>query len=440
VVNIEQNVSHPLNSEKAGVFAGTGFIVDSKMGVIATNFHIVGSSPQQVKITFENGESCGAVSLHYDAWHDFAFYRFDPKSVCFEVEEAVLGDSFNLEEQSDVFLIGNSDEREYSVKFGTVTNLCVDCGKRHSYGIQTSFDRTHGSSGSPVFDSRGRVVAIHTSGSNTSSFELRVEYIKDALRQLKEKNCVQRGDIGVELDLLRISDGTLHYKLPAEAVSQLKAHKPGIKYIVHVGKLAPLATASGILQAGDLVMELDGHVIGDNQYLFDKLVDQKVDSTVEITIYRNGEKQKHQIPVRDAEKLKITKFVLFAGGIFHDISVSVRAKFEVHVPGTFLSHVIKGSCLHDLGTGSDKHPTSYATVIEEVSGVPTPDLASFVAAVQSLVEKGQRHIYVLCRNLRDYRTCTKPMIVVLDLKFHPLREFSYSRETLDWIETKGEIN
>jgi hypothetical protein len=343
-----------------------------------------------------------------------------------------------LEEQSDVFLIGNSDEREYSVKVGTVTNLCVDCGKRHSHGIQTSFDRTHGSSGSPVFDIHGKVVAIHSRGSNTSSFELRIEYVKDALKQLKEKNCVQRGDIGVELDLLRISDASLHYNLPADVVGQLKAHKADIKYIMHVGKLAPLATCTGILQAGDLIMELDGHMIGDNQYLFDKLVDQKVDSTVEITIYRNGTKQKHQIPVSDAEKLKITKFVLFAGGIFHDISVSVRAKFEVHVQGTFLSHVIKGSCLHDLGTGSDNHPTSYATVIEEVSGIPTPDLDSFVAAVQSLVEKGQKHIYVLCRNLRTYRTCTKPIIVVLDLKFHPLRQFTYSREALDWVESKSE--
>jgi S1-C subfamily serine protease len=67
VVNIEQNVSQPLNSEKSGVFAGTGFIVDSKLGIIVSNFHIVGSSPQQVKITFENGESCDAVTLHYDA-------------------------------------------------------------------------------------------------------------------------------------------------------------------------------------------------------------------------------------------------------------------------------------------------------------------------------------------------------------------------------------
>lgn len=36
----EQNISHALNSEKVGVFTGTGFIVDKNEGIIATNYHV----------------------------------------------------------------------------------------------------------------------------------------------------------------------------------------------------------------------------------------------------------------------------------------------------------------------------------------------------------------------------------------------------------------
>ena len=56
VVNVEKSVMNALSSEQTGRFHGTGFIVDAKRGIIATNRHVSGTSPTQVKITFENGD------------------------------------------------------------------------------------------------------------------------------------------------------------------------------------------------------------------------------------------------------------------------------------------------------------------------------------------------------------------------------------------------
>jgi S1-C subfamily serine protease len=434
VVNIEQNITHCLNSEKVGVFSGTGFIVDAAEGIIATNYHIAGTSPQQVKVTFENGESTEALVLHYDAWHDFAFYKVKVNTLNFSLQEAKLGESFGLEEQAEVFLIGNNDDREYSVKVGTVTNLTVDGGKRHSHCIQTSFDRTGGSSGSPVFDANGLVVAIHTSGTNTTSFELRVEYLKDALDQLKSHRKVQRGDIGVELELIRLSDACLHFNLPAEVATKLKATREELKYLCYIHKMVPLASSTMCLKPGDMVIEMDGELIGDNIYLFDKLVDAKVGSMIDITVYRNGQRLSFSIEVEDVEKTKVKKFALFAGGVFHDITSYVRGKFETHGAGVFLSNVVKGSCLTGLGSEIKDQPMAYATVIEEISGHPTPNLEAFVDAIKQLLATENRHINVLSRNLRDYRTCLKPKPVILDLKFSPLRVFQYSETNLNWVE------
>jgi len=436
VVNIEQNITHCLNSEKVGVFSGTGFIVDAAEGIIATNYHIAGTSPQQVKITFENGESTEALVLHYDVWHDFAFYKVNVNNLTFPLQEAKLGNSFTLEEQAEVFLIGNNDDREYSVKVGTVTNLAVDGGKRHSHCMQTSFDRTGGSSGSPVFDADGNVVAIHTSGTNTTSFELRIEYLKDALAQLKARKKIQRGDIGVELQLIRLSDACLHFSLPLEVATKIKSGREDLKYVSYIHKMVPRATASDYLKPGDIIIELDGEMIGDNLYLFDKLVDNKVGQTVDITVYRNGAKLSFTIGVEDVEKSKVKKFALFAGGVFHDITSYVRGKFETHGEGVFLSHVVKGSCLTGLGSEVKDQPMSYATVIEEISGFPTPNLEAFITAVKHLLATQKRHINVLSRNLRDYRTCLKPKPVILDLKFSPLRVFEYSETQLNWVEVE----
>ncbi len=61
-------------------------------------------------------------------------------------------------------------------------------------------------------------------------------------------------------------------------------------------------------------------MIGDNMYLFDKLIDQKVGQSVEVTVIRNGEIVTQSVPVNDVEQHKVKKFALFAGGnilIYH---------------------------------------------------------------------------------------------------------------------------
>jgi S1-C subfamily serine protease len=73
-----------------------------------------------------------------------------------------LTSSFDLKEQDEVFMIGNNEGEGYSVKYGRVVNLKLNRGDRHSAAFQTSFDRTGGSSGSPIFDVHGNVVGLRT--------------------------------------------------------------------------------------------------------------------------------------------------------------------------------------------------------------------------------------------------------------------------------------
>lgn len=87
----------------------------------------------------------------------------------FAFEEAVLTTSYDLKEQDEVFMIGNNDGEGYSVKYGRVINLHLDRGDRHSAAFQSSFDRTGGSSGSPVFDVAGNVVGLRTQPRHSSS-------------------------------------------------------------------------------------------------------------------------------------------------------------------------------------------------------------------------------------------------------------------------------
>ena len=154
VVNIETSSEVVFEMERKGTNFATGFVVDAEHGIIATNRHVTGSSPSYVKINFHDGSFTEARILYYDPTHDFGFYQIDPAEVEFELQAVELGEWDSLSLGDELLLIGNNEKEEYSIKFGTVANLNVNKGDRHSSYIHTTFDRTGGSSGSPCLEYR----------------------------------------------------------------------------------------------------------------------------------------------------------------------------------------------------------------------------------------------------------------------------------------------
>ena len=141
VVNIETASQIVFETESKGVGFATGFIVDAERGIIATNQHVMGSSPSYVKINFYEGSFTEAKMLYYDPTHDFGFYKIDPATVQFPLQAVELGMWKEIALGDELLLIGNNDKEEYSIKFGTVANLNVNKGDRHSSYIHTTFDR-----------------------------------------------------------------------------------------------------------------------------------------------------------------------------------------------------------------------------------------------------------------------------------------------------------
>jgi S1-C subfamily serine protease len=395
---------------------------------------VTGVSPCQMRITFENGERCEARLLYTDAWHDFAFIRLNLNEVEWELVEAKLGASFDLKEQDECCMIGNNDSEEYSIKFGVVTNLVINRGEFHSHAFQTSFDRTGGSSGSPIFDLSGRVTGLHMRGTDTTSIELRIEYIKDALEQIQKSGAqhFRRGMIGVELDLVRVSSVVKHCSFPKELVEELRLKWPEIKHVLTVERIVPHGKCSEILRPSDVIHKINGTLIGNNLYLFDKLVDERTGSSVDLVVFRNGVEMSFQVEVEDVESKKIRKFALFAGGVFHDLVPALRSRFCISGEGIFLTQVSKGSSLSELGGGSNKHPTSYVVILEEFCGHKTHSLEEFIDAVKKIGDK--KDIYTLSRNHRSFSSALLATYISLDLKFEPLRIFIWDLDRLEWME------
>lgn len=434
VVNLEVTAHVNLGLDQPGTRLGTGFIVDAQRGIIATNRHITSTSPAHIRITFLDGSSTDGKLLYYDYYHDFAFIQFDVSSVTFPLKAATLGSSLELKPQQTVLLIGNNEREEYSVKIGMVVNSKVDKGERHSSTIHTSFDRTGGSSGSPIFTEDEHVVGMHFAGTETSSFELPIEYLKDSLRAITDGSVPRRGHVGVQLGYVNLDDAIKHIGITEEYRNEYKHNFPRATKVIQVQRIIPTLPAQDVLKPGDIIWSVEGQPIGDNLYLFDRLVDENVNRTLTLTVLRRKEAVAVALPVLPLEWQKTKKFVLFGGGTFQDIGADFRRRFNYDGDGVFMNSVRIGSAFSSLGVYDGKDPASRRVIIKELDGKRIHDLNDFVTTARGITDGTQTT--VIYQDLFSVDTGPQVMYISFDLMVSELRIFELDDRIGEWLEVQ----
>ena len=434
VVNVETSSEVVFETEVKGTNFATGFVVDAERGIIATNRHVTGSSPAYVKINFHDGSFTEARILYYDPTHDFGFYQIDPTEVDFELQAVELGEWGELALGDELLLIGNNEKEEYTIKFGRITNLNVNKGDRHSSYIHTTFDRTGGSSGSPVWNTAGQVIAIHARGTDTSSFELPIDYLHDALELIRNSVPIQRGEIGVDLELVSIGEAIKHFNFPAELRKEIGPSKAGTPKVIQIESIVPRTTGETDLRASDIIYRINNKIIKDDLYTFDAVLNQNVGKSVNLDIYRNGENLSIDIPVEDLEAKKVTRFVRFGGAILHDITPQLRRILFLEADGVYLPHAERGSSFSRVGV-QERNGNS-KIVILDINGKQIRNLDNFIEACKSITD-GQ-HTYVVVRDFNLFDSSPTPKSLTVNLKFGPLQQFEWSQAELDWKEVMEE--
>ncbi|MCY4645109.1 MAG: trypsin-like peptidase domain-containing protein [Bacteriovoracales bacterium] len=436
VVNIETSSPIVFEDQLRGTSYATGFIVDAKRGIIATNRHVTGVSPSRVKISFYDSSFTEGRVLYYDPTHDFGFYQIDPSLLDFELKAVELGSATELSEGDDLLLIGNNESEEYSIKFGSVANLNVNKGSPYSSYLHTTFDRTGGSSGSPVWNTQGQVVAIHAAGTNTSSFELPIDYLLDTLKLIQRGMPVKRGSIGVDIELIPRGLAVNHFNFPKDLQKNqdITASQGNLQYrtkkVMQIQSLIPTLSDGAILRPSDIISQINGRPIYDNLYLFDAILNQNVGKDVNLEIYRNGKRLHLSVPVSDLESKKVNRYVTFAGAVFHEITPSLRGTLHFEDEGVYLSFAQDGSSFSKIGSRGKSG--SYKVVILEINGKRIFGLDDFIAASKDLSD-GQ-YTYLVVRDFNLYKNSPHTNTLTVHSKFSPLREFKWNQKILNWEE------
>ena len=283
--------------ELATASEGSGVIYKNENGYayIVTNYHVIAKS-QELEVLLADGTREKAELVGSDQWTDLAVIRIANTNVS-TVAEFVNSDE--VEVGQTAIAIGSPLGSEFatSVTQGIVsaTNRAVatdvDGDGQEDWvvtAIQTDAAINPGNSGGALINSAGQVIGINSMKISKSSvegmgFAIPSNEVVSIIKQLEENGKITRPALGISMvNLTSVNTRVIQQmNLPADV-------KSGV-VIAEVDSKGS-AKAAG-LQAYDVIVEMDGQKIEGIQNLRKVLYSHKVGDKMEVTYYRNGQKQ-----------------------------------------------------------------------------------------------------------------------------------------------------
>ena len=260
------------------VALGSGFII-SEDGYIITNYHVIENAEVVNVVLFDNTE-VEADIIGGDEKTDIALIKIEPP---FELDKVTFGDSDAIRVGDWVLAIGNPFGLGGSVTAGIVSAKSRDiaAGPYDNF-IQTDAAINQGSSGGPMFNTKGEVIGINsalfsTSGNNMGiGFAIPINIVEWIVKQLEQSGEVKRGWIGI-----RVQPNSKNL-----ARSLNLKDSQGI-IVSGISENGPAAKAG--LQAGDVIISLGQTEINSCKDFSRLIAEMPAGSEAQLVIWRNQE-------------------------------------------------------------------------------------------------------------------------------------------------------
>ncbi|MFM8735142.1 MAG: S1C family serine protease [Pirellulales bacterium] len=291
-INATKPLLRPRSGKSSDNEAGSGVIaqIDGST-VVITNRHVVNRAAlEDILLRLEDGRELTPTRLWSDAGTDIAVMEIDAEGL----QPARLADSDTLRIGDTVLAIGSPFGLSHSLTLGIVSakgrrDLELGGGAvKFQDFIQTDAAINPGNSGGPLVNLRGEVVGLNTciasnsGGSEGIGFAIPITMAVFVARQLLENGSVPRAYLGVALD----------NRFDAVEADRLGLVRPVGTRVEVVTRGAP-ADLAGI-RADDVILEYEGCVVEDDDHLMSMVGMTPLGRTVEVVIFRNGER----LPVR----------------------------------------------------------------------------------------------------------------------------------------------
>ena len=388
VVSIQVDEVRAFDTEWNTSAQATGFVVDAKRGLILTNRHVVTPGPVTSQATFLNREEVQLYPVYRDPVHDFGLYHYDPQKLRFSKPTELPLYPEGAQVGREIRVIGNDAGEQISILAGTLARLDRDApnygiGKYNDFNtfyLQAASSTSGGSSGSPVVDVNGRVVALNAGGSTgaASSFYLPLSRVQRALRLIQDGKSVTRGTLQAVFQYTPY-DEVRRLGLKPETEAQMRAAFPKLTGMLVVTEVQPGSPSEGVLEPGDVIVRLNGRPVAEFDPL-EQVLDENVGNKIEMEAQRGGTPIKMELQVQDLHSITPAAYVEFGEAVVHELSYQQARHFNMPVRGVYIANpgYVFGSVAVPRGA-----------VIESVNGKPMESLPEFERVITALGE-GER--------------------------------------------------
>ena len=379
---------------------GSGFIVQED-GYIVTNNHVIDKSERIIVRLLDDKTEYDATVMGRDTKTDLALLKI---SAPHKLHTVHIGNSDDLQVGEWVMAIGNQFQLGHTVSAGIVSALArkvrSPAGSPYDSYIQTDASINPGSSGGPLFNTRGQVVGVNTaiftpgrsqiggSGFNIGiGFAIPINLVQGVVTQIKERGKVTRGLLGVIIQPLD--------KDVAEALG-LKSSDGAL--VADVNENTPASVAG--FQRKDVILSFDGKKIADYDDLPVLVGDTPVGKSVKIELLRNGELRTLTTTIAE---MKDAAARAEEPAAKPDELGLVVGEIKPEVAQAFGKRVLSGVLVTGIETISPagRAGIDVGDIIEELGGRPLVDVAGYEKVKSSLDLK--KPVLVLVRRKEGTR-------------------------------------
>jgi 2-alkenal reductase len=289
---------------------GSGFVVSGR-GIVLTSAHVITDAGQResgspkgadrVFLGFKDGDRVRAQIVGWDVFDDVGVLRVDPGDHA--LDPVPLGDSSQVVVGEPVAAMGSPFGNEDSLAVGVVSAnrrsiSALTSLYRVTDAIQTDAPITHGNSGGPLFDSRGRVIGINAQIRSESGesegvgFAIPINAARRSMRQLLATGRVAYGYVGVTTEDLTPSVAR-HFGYGVKegaVVAEVRDGSPGDRAGLRGGRGQETFNGERVTRGGDLIVAIDGDPVQSADDVVRAIAYRLPGQVVRFTLVRAGKR------------------------------------------------------------------------------------------------------------------------------------------------------